>query len=199
MIFNKENYHDIVKYYTGNIIKLPKETGDRLWLITNINSNEVSMTDCDGFNIYLDLNDSYEVDFPLPGRAVYQSGDKACFLFRKPAKQYNRGIHNQNTGILALDFKGSWHTVPIHINTLQQFVDKPCYQTLTPDLLDSPLFSIALNQYFSVCKLGHLFCLNKQIGDIILKDQKVILYNSLFLPEVSSLLPTWSVVNNASL
>jgi len=73
MIFHKSTYADIQKYYPDNIVKF-KETGDRLWRICSIMHHEIRCMDADGFEIFLDLNEPYEVDYPLPGRVVYQSG-----------------------------------------------------------------------------------------------------------------------------
>ena len=55
MIFNKENYNDICKYYTSNIIKLGV-TEDRLWQIVDIRPSEVTLVDVDGFTAYLTLS-----------------------------------------------------------------------------------------------------------------------------------------------
>ena len=188
MIFHKSTYNDIVKYYSNNIVKL-KETEDRLWQIVSITPHEVSLRDCDGFYVYLDLNEEYEVDYPLPGRVVYQNGEYASFLYRKPAKQYNRGIHNQNTGLLILS-NGKWQTFDISIERLQQFVDKPCYQDVNN--LTEGYASWAISPQFALCS-GKIFCLNKEVGAYSTADKRVVLKSKLLLPEVKALFKDWSV------
>lgn len=191
MIFNSANYHDIIKYYSGTIIKT-KETGDRLWRIGHITPKEVELTDCDNFTIYLDLTEDYEVDYPMPGRVVYQNGDSAWMLYRKPAKQYYRGLHTHNTGLLAL-INNKWLSCDINIDTLQQFVDKPCYQNLQS--LSEQYESWALNPYFSVSRQGGLFCLNKQIGTVNFQTKTIKLVSFLFKDEVTALMsPDWKFV-----
>lgn len=189
MIFSKETYNDIIRYYKDTVIKL-KESGDRLWKVDYINSNEVQLTDTDGFHLYLDLNDPYEVDYPLPGRAVFQMGDVAALLVRKPAKQYKRGLSNENTSLVYLSDTMGWRSLDFSIHTLQQFVDKPCYQTIGNDY---GLSSVALSPVFSYCNQD-LYALNKKIG-IINKDTKTVsLITSLFKPEIKQLLPEgWTV------
>lgn len=190
MIFNKANYNDIVKYYSDNIIKL-SVTGDRLWQIISIRKEEVSLIDVDGMEIYIDMSEDYQVDFPLPKRAVYQHGSCAALLQRKPAKQYNRGIHNQNTQIKQLG-KSSWGSLPISLNTLQQFVDKPAYQD--PDNLDPVYNSWAVSPVFSISGDKSLFALDKKIGCISLENKTVELVFDFFKSEVKEVFPTWTIL-----
>lgn len=185
MIFNKANYQDIVKYYSGTIIKV-KETEDRLWKIVDINSKEVMLEDCDGFNAYLDLSENYEVDYPIPGRVVYQNGEHAWMIYRKPAKQYFRGIHPNNTGLLFLDKEGTWWNADISLKRLQEFVDKPCYTPLSK--VDGAKQSYALSSVFSISLSRQLFCLNRKIGEFIPASKSIYLYSPLFATEVSNLL-----------
>jgi len=199
MIFHKSTYNDIQKYYQDNIVKFTKETGDRLWLIKNISPSEVRCVDADGFEIYIDLNEEYEVDYPIPGRTVYQYGKHAAMLFRKPAKQYNRGIHHQNTSLSILRDQGSWQNNPINIHILQQFVDKPAYQDVNSfavSILDGDNYkeSIALDRHFAVTSTGFLFCLSKQIGHVQWEHKTVKTSTSLFNSNLNKLFPDWKIV-----
>lgn len=193
MIFHKSTYSDIQKYYPDNIVKF-KETGDRLWQIRSINPDEIRCSDTDGFEIYLDLNEPYEVDFTLPGRVVYQNGSHACMLARMPAKQYNRGIHNQNTGLYRLSSSGEWVSAGFNIQKLQQFVDKPSYQEVSLIDFDSPDDSSwALSRHFSICRSGYVFALGTKIGNFD-ATSKSIFVNSLFKPDLIPFFPGWKFV-----
>jgi len=191
MIFNKTNLSDIKKYYSNNIVKFA-QTEDRLWQIVNIGSEEIKCVDVDGFELYINLNEDYEVDFPLPGRVVYQHGAQAALLCRKPAKQYNRGISEQNTCILTCSSTGSWHPISLDIYRLQQFVDKPAYQDIN-NVVWEETNSVALNKHYSVCKAGMLFALNKRIGDVSFNAKQIKLKHQMFFPQVSVLFPGWSI------
>jgi hypothetical protein len=193
MIFHKSTYNDIQKYYPDNIVKF-KETGDRLWQIRSISPEEVRCTDTDGFEIYLDLNEPYEVDFTLPGRVVYQNGPHACMLVRAPAKQYNRGIHHQNTMLLMLKSSGEWVSTGFNIQKLQQFVDKPSYQEVSLiDFQDSNYASWALSRHFSISRCGYVYALGTRIGHFDVPSKGIIV-NNLFKPDLASLFPGWTFV-----
>ena len=193
MIFHKSTYSDIQKYYPDNIVKF-KETGDRLWRINNINHDEVRCQDADGFEIFLDLNEPYEVDYPLPGRVVYQNGANACMLHRIPAKQYNRGIHSQNTALSSLRSDGQWSNIGFSIQKLQQFVDKPSYQEVSLiDFSADTYYSWALSRHFSICRGGYVFALGTKIGNFD-APAKAICVNSLFKPDLIPLFPGWKFV-----
>jgi len=182
MIFHKSTYSDICKYYPDNIVKF-KETEDRLWRITHITHNEVICIDADGFELSIDLNEEYEVDYPLPGRVVYQNGPNACLLHRIPAKQYNRGIHSQNTALSTLRGDGTWTNLGISIQKLQQFVDKPAYQDVSLIDWNSDYHSWALNKYVSVCRCGLIFILHTCVGSCNYVDKTVDII-PLFKPEI---------------
>ena len=192
MIFHKTTYNDICKYYSDNIVKLPC-TGDRLWQIFHIDHDEVRLRDMDGFEIYLDLSEEYEIDYPLPGRVVYQDGPQAVMLARKPAQQYNRGLHTKNTQLSQLRAIGDWSNCGFSIQKLQQFVDKPAYQTIA-GITHGDCDSVALNRYFSVARVGTLFVLNKAIGTVDTEAKKVSCHK-LFHEDVKPLFPAdWSFV-----
>lgn len=193
MIFHRSTYSDIQKYYPDNIVKF-KETGDRLWQIRSINSDEIRCVDTDGFEIFIDLDEPYEVDFTLPGRVVYQNGMHASMLARIPAKQYNRGIHSHNTALYYLRSDGSWSNGGFNIQKLQQFVDKPSYQEVgLINFASDEYNSWALSRHISICRAGYVFALNTQIGYFNYHD-KTLSVNALFKPEVALLFPTWSFV-----
>lgn len=199
MIFHKSTYNDIQKYYSDNIVKFTKETGDRLWHIKSISPSEIRCVDADGFEVFIDLNEEYEVDYPIPGRTVYQHGEYAAMLFRKPAKQYNRGIHPQNTSLSVLRMNGSWQNYPITLQTLQQFVDKPAYQdanSFAVSVLDGDNYkeSIALDKHFSVTSHGALFCLSKHIGQVKWEYKQVAPITPLFNSNLKKFFPDWNFV-----
>lgn len=192
MIFSKYNVDDIKKYYLGSVVKFPA-TGDRLMKIINVNSEEVTCMDVDGFEISIDLSEEYEVEYPIPGRTVYQQGQQAVMLVRRPAKQYYRGIHEQNTQLLTLYATGKWGIIDVSINNLQQFVDKPCYQD--PNLiLESPYNSFALNKYTAVTKHGDIFILMKNVGMVDFEKKQVITHAPIFKTEIADAFPSWEFV-----
>lgn len=191
MIFSKHNVDDIKKYYKNTIVKF-KETGDRLWQIIEITYSEVTCVDVDGFVIKIDLEEEYEVDYPMPGRTVYQSGASAYMLVRKPAKQYYRGISASNTGLLYLRSDGQWMNTTLTLEALQQFVDKPAYQDINTFNKETHA-SIALNKHFSATRAGQILALHKVIGGFDLDTKKYKIPN-LFVSELSPLFEGWERV-----
>lgn len=191
MIFSKENRDDIIKYYNKAIVKFP-ETGDRLWCVSDIGYDEITCVDVDGFEIIVDLDAEYEVDYPLPGRVVYQMGKNATMLVRKPAKQYIRGISNSNTMLLFLTSLGDWKQTDVSLKNLQQFVDKPAYQDINTVNWDE-LQSAALNRHFSVSKFQNIYALTKKIGEFSPQDKKYYVH-PMFEQEIGELFKGWTKV-----
>lgn len=191
MIFSQQNVSDIQKYYLGTIVKLPI-TGDRLQKIVEVDHNEISLVDVDGMEITIDLSEPYEVSYPLPTRAVYQQGITAVLLARRPAQQYYRGIHEKNTSLQYLSKTGDWKLLPVTLETLQQFVDKPCYHNIEYGFDWSQYSSYAIDNVFSVCMAGTINALATPVAQFD-HNQKTIHCCSLFQSELKQLFPNWSV------
>ncbi len=195
MIFHRTNYEDIRRYYQSTIIKLPNVSGDRLWQIVSINPDEVKLIDVDGMEIYIDLNEEYEVEYPLPGRVVYQtSGGRAALLHRKPAKQYYRGLHKDNTSLSAYLSDGSLTNMSWGLSTLQEFVDKPCYQDPN-SIVIGEADSWAITPYMALSSAGRIVVLNQIVALVSnFETKEIVMVKSLFKPEIVRAFPGWKVV-----
>jgi hypothetical protein len=194
LIFHRSNYDDIKRYYANTIIKLPQLSGDRLWQIVSISPEEVKLVDVDGMEIYIDLNEEYEVEYPLPGRVVYQRHDgRAGLIHRRPAKQYYRGLHKENTSLSCYTKDGGLAGLSWGIDTLQEFVDKPCYQD--PNTIDLTAgYSWAISPYMAVTQSGLIMVLTQPVAVIesmALKEIKML--KPLFHKEVQTSFKGWQV------
>lgn len=188
MIFHSKNWQDIRRYFAHTYVKF-KETGDRIWFIKSVTSEEVRAVDVDGFEVCIDLSEEYEIDYALPTRAVYQNGPDAHLLIRFPYKQYFRGIHELNTKVFKLNQNGAWKAVPLCFENIQQYVEKPSYQKDSYKI--NKYNSWALNPDISLSSQGHIFCGVVQIGYLpmsgsALKKGKACL---LFKEELKDLFP----------
>lgn len=193
MIFHRHNYEDIKRYYANTIIKLPALSGDRLWQIVSISMDEVKMVDVDGMEIYIDLNEEYEVEYPLPGRVVYQTpNQRAGLIHRRPAKQYHRGLHKENTSLSYYTPSGDLSGMAWSLHTLQEFVDKPCYQD--PNNIDvNDGDSWALNPYMAVTSHGRIMVLTQTVAVVVWGSKKIKMMKPLFKQEVKQAFPFWSI------
>jgi len=193
MIFHRSVYEDIKRYYNNTIIKLPDLSGDRLWQILSITPEEIKLEDVDGMEIYMDLDEEYSVEYPLPGRVVYQHADRACIIYRKPAKQYYRGLHKDNTVVGYYYADGNLGGMPWGIETLQQFVDKPAYQDIHTINFEEGI-SWALSPNMVVTSIGAVCILNKQIAQVSFSNKEIKLLNKMFKPEVSQHFPGYTIL-----
>jgi hypothetical protein len=188
MKLSLENKGDIQKYYLGTFVKF-QETGDRIWKLFKISNSDVLCVDCDGFEVAIDLEVGYNLEYAIPSRCLFQLGETAALLYRRPARQYYRGIHPENTGVAILH-GGKWVETELTHALIQQYVDKPCYQSVMS--LSSTQVSYALSKHFALGNTGELFCLTQPIGSI---KNKVVSVNKLFVEELKPLIPvdyTWS-------
>ncbi len=194
MIFHRSNYDDIRRYYSNTIIKLPQLTDDRLWQVVHITMDEVKLVDVDGMEIYIDLEEEYEVEYPLPGRVVYQLPEgHAGLLYRKPAKQYFRGLHKDNTCLSVYTETGELIGNSWTLKNLQEFVDKPCYQDINSINIDEG-FSWALTPHMVFTRSGRVKVLSTTVASASFKTKQINCLKPLFKSELVKAFPGWSFV-----
>ena len=191
MIFQSSNWEDISRYYRNTYVKF-KDTGDRLFFIRRVDQYAVTGTDEDGTEFELFLNDDhpYEVDYVLPRKSYFQVGKRAMMLARIPAKQYQRGISNGNTILTSLNKAGGIAKHDIGFEILKQFVTKQKYWTLDEAVRNKGRnYSIALSPRFAyVPDCSMIFVDQKGIAIVDKKEQTVNLTLPIFLNEVEELI-----------
>jgi len=186
MFFQQSNVPDIEKYFRNTFIKL-KEFGDELFFVNHVGSCAVLGKDQSGEDFELILSDAmpYEVDYVLPSRSVFQSGNRVSMLQRIPARQYKRGLCSDNTQLVDV-YTGE--KLPVDMDTLVGFVNKPRYTTFDEIIRKKVGKSVALNSRFSYHTAdGSIRCDLKPIG-LVETSTKTIKVNKLFEPEIKQLL-----------
>ena len=137
MIFVPSAHKDIARYYSGTYVKF-REHGDKLFYIHRVYSDRVEgiMADRDEqgdrreFVVHLYEEHPYEVDYILPNKAAFQYKKQAHLLQRIPAQQYQRGLCDKNTCILAVGRSGATRGQELNFELLQAFVQKQAYPSL---------------------------------------------------------------------
>lgn len=150
MILDSNCANDVNRYYKHTYVKF-KEHGDTLFYIRNVNQYMLSGCNQDNeeFELYFSNEHPYELDYILPNKAYFQHGKVAALLCRIPAKQYQRGISEGNTSLVALTDKG-FKPLEIGFPTLTPFVTKQQYSTLVDAVRNkSKWLSHALSSRFA--------------------------------------------------
>jgi hypothetical protein len=188
MLFSTDNYDDINRYYRGTYVKF-KETGDRLFYIRDVGPQRVTGTDEEGteFELFLNHDDPYEVDYVLPHKSYFQLNKRACMLQRVPAKQYRRGICGENTRLTALGKTGNLVQVEIGFDALKAFVSKQAFPSIKTVLTmkNKPL-SVAISPRFAfVPETGQIYTDLLAVAVVSKKDNRVTVTREIFRPEVT--------------
>jgi len=187
MLFSTANYEDIHRYYRCTYVKF-KEMGDRLFYIRDVGHSQVRGTDEDGteFELYLNHDDPYEVDYVLPHKSYFQYAKRACMLQRVPAKQYRRGLCAENTRLTAIGKTGNLVNIDIGFDVLKAFVTKQAFPSIKTVLTmkNKPL-SVALSPRFAFApEPGLIIADQLTVATVDKKQQKVTIHREIFRPEV---------------
>ncbi len=199
MEINPDNIEDAKRYYDKTYVKF-REQGDILYYINTIrqteDKGEIYFKDKDNKEgiLYVSKEYPYNIDFILPHKSMYQLGKYCYCLSRTPAKQFHRGISQNNCSIKALSGGDGWQTMGLDFKILEGFVNKPTFKSLQ-DAVVSKNVSEALSPRFAYNLYNHtLWCDWKSIGKI---DKKLglITVNPLLELEIKRLLIDTNMTN----
>jgi len=185
MLFVPSVWEDIHKYYRGTYVKF-KNFGDTLFYIANVTSTQITGTDQDNNPFVLDLNEEapFEMDYVLPHRAVFQYGDNAVVLHRRPERQYRRGLCTNNVQVLRV---GSTSRMELTFDLLKAYVAKQQYYRLT-DISNTTKASLALGQRLSVLVgTGDILLDNTIIGRYLAQKKAIRVRHSNFRKELEEM------------
>lgn len=164
MQFTYSNRDDIRRYFRGTFVKF-QEFGDVLFYINDVLGDAVHGVDENDDDFILHLHDDrpYQVDFVLPHKAVYQHGRNVALVQRYPARQYRRGICEDNINIRNLI---GGEALAVNFANLKVFVNKPNYRSLKEAISGrNNLFSVAVTPRFAFDKRSaQLWLMNKAIA-----------------------------------
>jgi hypothetical protein len=181
---------DINKYYRHTYVKF-KETGDTLYYIRDVNHRLIRGTDQEGteFELYLSDDHPYEVDYVLPNKSFFQLAKSACLLQRIPAKQYRRGLCNENTRITRIGKTGNLVSMDLSFDVLKAFVGKQTFPSLSTVLIQrAKPISVALSSRFAyVPENGMLFADLTPVAQINKKEKTIVMLHNIFRPEIVEL------------
>ena len=187
MLFTSSSAGDIEKYFHGTFVKF-KEFGDKLFKITSVSSNSVMGIDQDDMGFELCLSDyhPYEVDYVLPHRAVFQYKDRAMLMQRVPARQYKRGLCDQNVRIVDI---GTGENAAVGFPILKSYVTKQKYFTLTEAIKHKgKLKSYALNSRMSYISGSKTLKIDTTKIGFYDPGSGVLFVNKLFVSDVLSMM-----------
>lgn len=181
------NWKDIDRYYRNTFVKF-NEHGDRLFYISKVTPEAISGQCEDNSEFVLDLHPDhpYNLGFILPRKAVFQFKNAACLLQRIPARQYRRGICEDNVSIKVIGKESEGLTVGF--KTLAAFCNKAAYPTPHQALYGKggPKVSVALNKRLSYEKLSSRFYIDHFAVGKFDRDAHRINFNRLFRAEAEA-------------
>lgn len=145
MLFTPANRDDIKRYYTGTYVKF-KEHGDMLFQIKDVGYDKVTGILEDGrpFSLYMSDEFPYEVGYVLPHKSYFQYKGDAMLLERIPAKQYYRGLREDNTQVGYIR-NGGVVFAGLSFELLKAFVTKQQFYTLSGAINAKNFKSCVLN------------------------------------------------------
>ncbi len=196
MKFCLEMSSDIKKYFQGSFVKFPM-AGEVVHYVDRVDGHQIrgkmfAPTETGGFEeqpFVFHLNpedsDTPDVEFILPRKSYFNHQNSAHILFRVPARQYHRGVTNENTCIACLDSDGDFPVQNLSFERITAYVGKQAFC----DFRERPDWrSYAVSRRCAVSKSRAVFMDRVRIGTISYNGQGCIMLSSdVFLPEVTKL------------
>lgn len=194
MYANSDNWEDVKKYYHNTFVKF-KETGDVVWYVDRVDPERMLVTNSQGEEAGIWLPDGYQIDYVMPGRAVYQYGQNAVMLSRIPARQWKKGMCKANTAFHFLTWDGIWTSNPFDIKVIESFVNKPGYYNVDlaiNDMKNGTIASAALTHRISICK-NHRVFVDQLLVAKVDPIKKELIARKIMIPELSKVFTNFKV------
>jgi len=188
MLFIPETAEDIIRYYKNTFVKF-KETGDTLFYIKQVKDSVVHGISQDGtpFELYLSSAHPYEVDYVLPRKSYFQYGPHACLLQRVPAKQYQRGISQNNVSLNALRSNGGQADMGLDFSILMAFVSKQVFVNLDMAVNSTHTSVVLAPRFAFVPSTRKVYADFLCVGQLLTKRKHLKCFHNVFRPELEKL------------
>ena len=189
MIFCRDNYEDIKKYFQGSYMKFPL-IGDEVVFVENVSTRGMT-----GQQTKTDEHDAWEftfgpewempeMEFLLPKKSFFEYDGHAYLLCRIPAKQYSRGITDDNTCIAVLGAEG-FCSVGLTLPLLNAYTAKPVFKGFRLEGYGS---SYPVSSRMAVDPQGRIFIDKIRIGHLAISERKISCNVEMFAPEIEQVL-----------
>jgi len=184
----RNNAEDFRARYEGTygFLKKTPESPAKLVHIQGVNRRTVSFVTCEGQEGYVNADSGINFEFLPITRGWYELEDRAVFLTRVPARQWQRGISNKNTSAKTFDQSGSLTQEPLGLEMLEKiFVTKP--QSNLKGFIGKKIQHYVLSKFVVLRDNKVYFLGNHQAGTYTIMNGKVKikLNDDLILQEMS--------------
>lgn len=158
-LFNRDDFRQRYKHNYGF---LTTENGRRLVYIREVSADRVSFVTQDNGDVYYaHAGAGIEFDFIPIVRGWYHTLEQAIFLTRVPARQYHRGISQNNTVVQAGGY-GMLFPSELSLALLKELFEEPITYTLQ-NFLDQTVFYFILSKAFCIC-YNDVYFFNQRVG-----------------------------------
>jgi hypothetical protein len=194
MYVNKENWTDAQKYYENTLIKVvdPENKFDSdktVWYVEKVDPQFMLLKDVNSTQkVLIDLDKGYNLEYLIPGKAIFQKGEAAIALSRLPKRMWKKGMTSENTQFAILTSVG-WKPIAFESSYVFGFVNKPGYYTINDALKgfkNDDLTSAAITPRIALSAKGALYCDSVVIGKHF-PQENMFKVKKLFVPDIQLL------------
>jgi hypothetical protein len=172
----RQRYEGTFGYFTNPVTKSKK-----LVKLTGVGDTSVSFTDKEGVKYEAVADRDLEFEFIPLERKLFLSGGHLMYVERKPARQWSRGVCDNNTRITNLSTN-----IPVAVNfdRIQRSMEPvPDLYTQMQKIKNKSAKSVLFNSFLGVHN-DTLFLYGQAIGEADLETKTLKIREPLFLQEV---------------
>jgi hypothetical protein len=188
------NYADFKRRYQGTYGFYIKDDGSRVLVqVTSVGNITAKFMDVRGIEYSANADRDVMFDFIPINKGLFNGHSfmgSVLFLYRVPARQWQRGISDANTVLQAFN-KGRWHVQELQFAWLNAMFDptlaeRDKWQVPYENYKNGKIDVVALSKHFAV-STDNVYFYNNSIGTI--KDRRIIeLGNPMVMQELSDMI-----------
>jgi len=169
-LFTSNGARDFRQRYEGTVGWVIGESGKKTLVnVESVRDRQVLLKDVFGFDYSVSPNGATQFEFQQVEAGWYPYKDSAAYLYRVPARQYQRGISANNTAILTFDSRGRLSPINVDLAALAE-------------IFSGSKSKFVWNKNFCLSPTNILYVHKTEIGKLG-TDGSIILSSDLFLQE----------------
>ena len=153
--------------------------------VDEVNGSFVSFSDIDGYKFTSNAGSDFEFEFIPVERAWHNTEHNPIYSSRVPARQWQRGVCDGNTRLLAVSDKGRVDSVACDFKQIASIFTFPGLTPLQINKRFEEGKAVALSKAFAVSQLGAVYLYDRAIGTLNLKERKLKLNMPIVMQELS--------------
>lgn len=162
-----QNHQDFRQRYQGTFGWLLQDDKKTFVLINSVDHRAVTFVTSKGQELFANVDGGINFEFIPVNRGWFNTLKDVVYLYRHPARQFNRGISSGNTGAKVFLSTGQLNDISTTMKVLSPvFEHEVSYSKAWEEFCNKSRVNVAISKHFAICgNNNRVFFDNQECGE----------------------------------